>query len=153
MRSKWLVETPEETVRQEYLLVLVNEYGFDPEQIAEEMDLTGRGSASARADFVLWRTAQDKADDNAPFIIVECKFDNVTIKPQDYGQGESYARICGAPFFITHNSRETKYWRVKMEKVPGYTEEIENIPLALPSIYLLKLNGQAVACLPSHETL
>lgn len=128
VRSKWLVETPEETVRQEYLLVLLNEYGFGIDQIAEEIDLTGRGSASARADFVLWRTAQDKADDNAPFIIVECKSNNVTIKPQDYGQGENYARICGAPFFVTHNARETKYWRVKKDKVPGYTEEIENIP-------------------------
>ncbi len=128
VRSKWLVETPEETVRQEYLLVLVNEYGFSLEQIAEEIDLTGRGSASARADFVLWRTARDKSDDNAPFIIVECKSDNVTIKPNDYSQGENYARICGAPFFVTHNSRETKYWRVKKDKVPGYTEEIENIP-------------------------
>lgn len=130
VRNKWLVETPEETVRQEYLLVLVNDYGFALDQIAEEMDLTGRGSASARADFVIWRTVRDKADNNAPFIIVECKSDNVTIKQQDYGQGEKYARICGAPFFVTHNSRETKYWRVKKDKVPGYTEEIENIPHA-----------------------
>jgi len=128
VRSKWLVETPEETVRQEYLLVLVNEYGFSLDQIAEEMGLTGRGSASARADFVIWRTAQDKADEKAPFIIVECKSDNVTIKSQDYDQGENYARICGAPFFVTHNSRETRYWRIKKDKVPGYTEEIENIP-------------------------
>ena len=110
------------------MLVLVNEYGFNLPQISEEMDLTGRGSASSRADFVIWRTPQDKADENAPFIIVECKSDNVTIKPQDYTQGENYARICGAPFFVTHNSRETKYWRVKKDKVPGYTEEIENIP-------------------------
>ena len=128
VRGKWLLETPEETVRQQYLLVLVNEYGFTLDQIAEEMVLTGRGSASARADFVLWRSARDKADDNAPFIIVECKSDNVAIKPQDYDQGENYARICGAPFFVTHNSRETKYWRIKKDKVPGYTEEIENIP-------------------------
>ena len=128
LRRKWLVETPEETVRQEYLLVLVNEYGFALEQIAEEIELTGRGSASARADFVIWRAAHDKAADNAPFIIVECKSDSVTIKPQDYSQGENYARICGAPFFVTHNSRETRYWRVKKDKLPGYTEEIENIP-------------------------
>lgn len=128
VRSKWLVETPEETVRQRYLLVLVNEYDFSLNQISEEVHLTGRGSASARADFVIWRTAHDKSDENAPFIIVECKSDNVTIKPQDYSQGENYARICGAPFFVTHNSRETKYWRVKKDKVPGYTEEIENIP-------------------------
>ena len=128
VRSKWLVETPEETVRQNYLLVLVNEYGFSVDQIAEEMNLSGRGRAAARADFVLWRTPEDKAENNSPFIIVECKSDNVTIKPEDYGQGESYARICDAPFFVTHNSRETKYWRVRKDKVPGYAEEIENIP-------------------------
>ena len=29
---------------------------------------------------------------------------------------------------MTHNSRETKYWRVNKDKVPGYIEEIENIP-------------------------
>ncbi|MDF2524487.1 MAG: hsdM, partial [Clostridiales bacterium] len=37
IRSKWLVETPEETVRQEYLLLLINEYGFSLDQIAEEL--------------------------------------------------------------------------------------------------------------------
>ena len=98
VRRKWLVETPEETVRQQYLITLANEYEFSLDQISEELDLTGRGSASARADFVIWRTAMDKADDNAPFIIVECKSDNVTIKQQDYRQGDNYARICGAPF-------------------------------------------------------
>ncbi len=128
IRSKWLVETPEETVRQKYLLVLVNEYEFLPNQIDEERDLTGRGSAGARADFVIWRTAQDKFDEKSPFIIVECKSDNVMIKYQDYSQGENYARICDAPFFVTHNSRETKYWRVKKDRMPGYIEEIENIP-------------------------
>lgn len=128
VRKKWLVETPEETVRQTYLLVLVNEYQFSLDQIAEEVDLTGRGSASARADFVLWRSVKDKAENNAPFIIVECKSDNVTIKPADYTQGEHYARHANAPFFVTHNSRETRYWRVKKDKLPGYTEEIENIP-------------------------
>lgn len=61
------------------------------------MGLTGRGSACAHADVVIWRIAQDKADDNAPLIIVECKSNNITIKPQDYSRGENYVRICGAP--------------------------------------------------------
>jgi len=128
VRNKWLVETPEESVRQQYLLVLVNEYSFSVDQMAEEVAMTGRGRAGARADFVIWRTVLDKNSDNTPFIVVECKSNSVTIKPQDYSQGENYARIWGAPFFVTHNSRETKYWRVKKDKVPGYTEEIENIP-------------------------
>ena len=119
VRRKWLIETPEETVRQKYLLVLTNEYSYSLDQISEEVDVTGRGSASARADFVIWRTVGDKADGNTPFIVIECKSDNVTIKAEDYGQGDTYARICGARFFVTHNSRETKYWRVRKDKLAG----------------------------------
>ncbi len=128
VRRKWLLLTPEERVRQEYLIVLTEEYGYTLDQISEEMDVSGRGSAQARADFVIWRSPQDKTDQKAPFIIVECKSDNVTIKAQDYAQGEHYARMTDAPFFVTHNSRETKYWRVKKDRMPGYIEEIENIP-------------------------
>lgn len=130
VRKMWLVETPEERVRQNYLTVLVNEYGYGLDQIDEEVRVTGRGSGQARADFVIWRTAKDKAEKKRPLIIVECKSDNVTIKREDYGQGENYARITDAPFFLTHNSRETRYWRVLKESMPGTAEEIENIPKA-----------------------
>jgi len=92
IRKKWMVETPEETVRQQYLCILVNEYGFSLDQIDEELEVTGRGSGHARADFVVWRTAKDKADSKNPLIIVECKSDNVTISAVDYGQGDNYAR-------------------------------------------------------------
>ena len=92
--------------------------------------MTGRGSGHARADFVVWRTAQDRADSRNPLIIVECKSDNVSIKPDDYGQGDNYARLSGARFFVTHNSRETKYWRVVHEKMPKSLEEISNVPHA-----------------------
>lgn len=130
IRQKWLVETPEERVRQEYLTHLVAEYRFNLDQIAEEEELTGRGSGHARADFVIWRAAQEKADGKSPLIIVECKSDNVTIQAADYRQGDNYARLTNAPFFVTHNTRETRFWRVKKDRMPGYIEEIENIPHA-----------------------
>lgn len=130
IRKKWLTLTPEEQVRQQYLTVLIDEYGYSLDQIGEEYNLTGRGSAQSRADFVIWRTAQDKIDEKAPFIVVECKSDNVTIKAADYAQGDHCARMAGAPFFVTHNSRETKFWRVLKERMPGHIEEIENIPHA-----------------------
>ena len=41
VRGKWLFETPEERVRQEWLCVLVNEYGYQLDQMAEELDLAG----------------------------------------------------------------------------------------------------------------
>jgi len=130
LRNMWLVETPEETVRQEYLCVLVNEYGYGIDQMEEERDVTGRGSGNARADFIIWRSAKDKADGRTPLIIVECKSDNVTIRPDDYGQGDNYARLAGASFFVTHNSRETKYWRVVHDRMPKTLEEIGNVPHA-----------------------
>lgn len=133
LRQIWLHETPEELVRQSYLPVLVNEYGFTLEQMAEELEVTGRGSGHARADFVIWRTAEDKSNQKNPLIVVECKSDNVTISVDDYGQGDNYARLTGARFFVTHNTRETKYWRVIHDAMPKYPEEIENIPHASDS--------------------
>ncbi len=130
IRRKWLVETPEEYVRQEYLLILLHEYGYNLEQIAEEMELTGRGTGGARADFVVWRSALDKADQKPPLVIVECKSDNVTIRSKDYAQGDNYARLTNAPFFVTHNNTKTRFWRVRKDRMPGYLEEIEDIPHA-----------------------
>lgn len=130
LRQKWIPLTPEEMVRQQYLQVLVEEYGFTHEHIAEEMEVTGRGSAHARADFVIWRTPQDKTVEKSPLIVVECKADNVTIDHAVYAQGENYARLTNAPFFVTHNHRETRYWRVLHEKMPKHVEEIDGIPHA-----------------------
>lgn len=130
LRQRWIPLTPEEMVRQHYLQVLVEEYGFTHEHVAEELCVTGRGSAQARADFVIWRTPQDKANEKSPLIVVECKADNVTIDRAVYTQGENYARLTNAPFFVTHNHRETRYWRVLHEKMPKHAEEIDGIPHA-----------------------
>jgi hypothetical protein len=62
LRQKWLVQTPEGLVRQTFLDVILTEYGFALAQIEEEVELTGRGSGHARADFVVWRTVQDRQD-------------------------------------------------------------------------------------------
>jgi type I restriction enzyme M protein len=130
LRKIWLVETPEEFVRQEFLCILVDDYAYKLNQISEEMEVTGRGSAGARADFVVWRIPQDKVDNKSPLMVVECKADNVTIDRSVYGQGENYARLTNARFFVTHNRRETRFWRVLHDKMPKEIEEIEGIPCA-----------------------
>jgi len=50
VRQKWLPLTPEERVRQEYLIVLTEEYGYTLDQISEEMDVAGRGSAQGKSE-------------------------------------------------------------------------------------------------------
>lgn len=128
VRNRWLMLTPEEAVRQEYLTILVNHYGWQIKQISEEVSVTGRGSAQARADFVIWRRLEDRTHGRPPLIVVECKSDNVRISPQDYSQGDNYARLSNASFVVTHNNRETRFWRVLRDRMPGYLEEIEDIP-------------------------
>ncbi len=130
VRRRWLIETPEERVRQEYLPILVNEYGYDLGLIAEEREVTGRGSGHARADFVLWRTREDRQRGRAPLIVVECKSDAVPIRPADYAQADNYARLTNAQLVVTHNSRETKYWRVRHDRMPKALDEVDAIPPA-----------------------
>ena len=130
VRKKWLHEIPEERVRQDYLVVLVNEYGFTLDQIGEELTVVERGSAQARADFLIWRTTQDKSNGKKPIIVVECKADNVSIDQKTYTQGSNYAQYVGARFFVCHNHRETKYFKVDHARMAPNFDEIENIPHA-----------------------
>lgn len=134
VRAKWLVETPEELVRQEYLCLLVNEYGFTLEQIDEEVSLPGdRGNKNARADFVVWRTVQDRKAGKTALIVVECKADNVAIDQKTYQQGANYANNERAKFFVAHNRRSTKFFKVDLEKrAPNYSE-VKDIPHASDS--------------------
>jgi type I restriction enzyme M protein len=130
LRKKWLLETPEESVRQEYLCVLVNEYGFALDQIGEEVKVTHLGSGKARADFLIWRTVEDKQKKLKPLVVVECKADYVTIDQTTYSQGGNYAQYVHSPFFVTHNNRESRFWKVDHAKMAPNFDEIENIPHA-----------------------
>ncbi len=130
VRKTWVPLTPEERVRQDYLFVLINEYGYSLDQIDEEISVTSRGSAQARADFLIWRTPEAKKQQEHALIVIECKADNVTISLKDYVQGANYAQYEHARFFVTHNHRETKYWKVDdKRRMPNY-DEIANIPHA-----------------------
>ena len=130
VRQKWVQLTPEERVRQEFLLVLATEYGYSLDQIDEEVSVTGRGSGDARADFLIWRTPAAKASQEHALVVVECKADNITISLTDYAQGANYAQYEHARFFVTHNHRETKFWKVDdTRRMPNY-DEIAGIPHA-----------------------
>ena len=53
IRKIWLIKTPEEIVRQNYLLVIVNDYGYSLDQIGEELAITGRGAGNASLKIIL----------------------------------------------------------------------------------------------------
>ena len=130
IRKKYLVATPEEKVRQSFVCILCNEYKYSLEQMQEELEIGAkqRGGGGARADIVIWKSPQAKYNNDNPLIVVECKADSIKIGENDYLQGELYARQTNAPFFVTHNNYETRFWRVKKDKIPGYRQQISNIP-------------------------
>ena len=62
IRNKYLVATPEEIVRQEFICKLVNDYGYSLDQMDEEVKLTSsqRGTGKANADLVVWKNNRIK---------------------------------------------------------------------------------------------
>lgn len=133
LKGKELIMTPEEHVRQKYICRLVNNYGYALDQMEQEVKLTGskRGLGRAYADIVIWRSKEDKLKKLNPIIVVECKADYITIKSEDYYQGQNYARFANAPFFVTTNEKETKVFKVNLAVTPKtLSDEILDIPNA-----------------------
>ena len=132
LRDKWLILTPEEQVRQNYICRLINFYGYSLEQMDEELKVNNshRGQGKARADIVIWKSKEDKQKNKAAFIVIECKAETVKIQQQDYYQGANYAAWSGANFFVTTNAKETKFFRVDKDSMPKDLDEIIDIPNA-----------------------
>lgn len=130
LKDKWLVNKPEEEVRQKYICRLVNNYGYSLAQMAQEVQVTNsqRGQGAARADIVIWKNCEDKANKKNPLIIVECKAESVTIHKEDYYQGMNYASWAHADFFVTTNLKETRIFKIVKGEIPDKLEEVVDIP-------------------------
>lgn len=130
LKDKWLVQTPEEKVRQEYICRLVNHYGFSLDQMEQEVKVSNskRGQGKARADIIIWKTKEDKYNSKSPIIVIECKAEHITVREEDYYQGFNYASWAGADFFVTTNLKETRIFKVVKGEIPKKLEEIVDIP-------------------------
>lgn len=130
IKNKWLIFKAEEEVRQKYIVRLVTNYGYELDQIAQEVQVSNsqRGQGRAMADIVIWRSSKDKNENNSPAIVVECKAEHITVHEEDYFQGYNYASWAGAEFFVTTNLKETRIFKVLKGKIPKKLEEVINIP-------------------------
>ena len=132
LKNKFLSLTPEEKVRQEFITLLVNRYGFSLAQMEQEVQVNNakRGQGKARADIIIWASEEARAKRKKPVIAVECKAEHVSIRQEDYYQGFNYASWAGAKFFVTTNLKNTKFFRVNTEAMPDVLDEIIEIPKA-----------------------
>ena len=146
LADSWHIETPEEKVRQEYIKILVEDYGYSLDQMAQEIKVNNsqRGQGKARADIVIWKSKQDKIESKAAFIVVECKAENVRIREEDYYQGYNYASWAGASFFVTTNEKETKYFNVDKDYLPKELVEVVAIPTAEEALLFSTLMSKSL---------
>lgn len=132
LKNKWLVLKPEEEVRQYFICRLVNQYGYALEQMDQEVKVSNsqRGQGKARADIVIWKSAEDKKAKKGAFIVVECKAQNVKVQKEDFYQGLNYATWAKAKFLIATNEKETRFFKIIEDVIPDEIDEIADIPKA-----------------------
>lgn len=130
LKGEWRSATakPEEIVRQHFIRILVENYGYSLDQMDQERR-TQHGHKSPRADIVIWETADAKAKNRTPILVIECKSESVDIALSDYFQGESYTRAAGCEFFVAHNRRFTAVFKL-VPGAPGDFVQINEIPKA-----------------------
>ncbi|CAJ5015810.1 N-6 DNA methylase [Burkholderia pseudomallei] len=132
LRKEWrdVSVSPEEVVRQRFIRVLVEHYGYELAQLDQERR-TQHGHRSPRADIVVWQSVPDKQAKpvRAPVLVVECKAESIEIQERDYYQGESYTRATGCEFFVATNERHTSVFKL-LPGLPGGFVAINEIPKA-----------------------
>lgn len=111
--------TPEEVVRQLYLLVLTEDFGYPLSRIKLEQEVTF-GREKKRADIVIF----DKQQADSPYIIVEVKRPKLKDGKE---QLKSYCNATGAPIGVWSNGKSISYYH---RKDPNYFEDISTIPRA-----------------------
>jgi len=119
VRQKEIKLTPEEIVRQLFLILLHTDYGYAYERIELEYAVTF-GREKKRADIVVF----DRIDSRAVYIIVEIKKPKLKDGKE---QLHSYCNATGAPIGVWSNGESISYYH---RKDPNYFEYLPGIPKA-----------------------
>lgn len=117
VRKKEIRLTPEEAVRQLYVMVLTQDFGYPTDRMELEYAVSF-GREKKRADIVIF----DKAKTTSPYIMVELKKPKLKDGKE---QLKSYCNATGAPIGIWSNGESISYYH---RKDPNYFEDIPGIP-------------------------
>ena len=124
IRKKWLILTPEEWVRQRFLLFMHHIYKY-PLSLSETEKHFNLFNTIKRADIVF------NTRDFKPRIIVECKAPSVKLDNDVFDQVINYHMVLNADFLIVTNGMEHFVFefvngKVKfLDEIPSYKGEME----------------------------
>ncbi|MCX4358161.1 MAG: type I restriction enzyme HsdR N-terminal domain-containing protein [Rikenellaceae bacterium] len=107
LRKKWVAYTPEEHVRQTFILFLTLDKGVPPELIAVEQQFKGALGKEYRADIVVY------GRNGTPRLLVECKAADVRITRDTVLQATRYNYIVKAGYIALTNGHQNFLFRTK----------------------------------------
>jgi len=105
VRQKWVVLTPEERVRQIFILYLLNVKGFPLSHLSVEHAVTVNGMTQ-RYDLVVFDDALQ------PYMVVECKAPHVKLTQKVAEQASRYNSVLKAPLLCVTNGVEQKVFEI-----------------------------------------
>lgn len=117
IRKKWLVLTPEERVRQQLILFLLNIKKIPISHLSVEKAITVNGMTK-RYDLVVF------GEDLKPQMVIECKAPEVEITQAVIEQAGRYNKTLRAPILGVTNGSTHYFFTIDFE-----TEEIHPITL------------------------
>lgn len=123
LRKRYVALTPEEWVRQHFVHFMINQQGFPPTLIANEIALTA-GNKQLRADTVVYDT-QTK-----PIMIVEYKAPHIAITQKTFEQIAVYNKLLQVDYLLISNGLQHYGCKVDYENqkfvfldhIPHYDE-------------------------------
>jgi len=118
LRKKWLLLTPEEWVRQNFVQYLIQVMQYPSSLIALEKEIW-LGELKKRFDVLIY----DK--DHRPWMIVECKAETITLNDETRQQALRYNITVPASFIVITNGNSTYGWH----KNEGQLQAIAELPL------------------------
>ncbi len=113
VRKKQLVLTPEEWVRQNLLVYLINEKGYPKNLIRVEQQLAGK-DVFFRADIVIYDNS-GKAR-----MIIECKAESVKITQEVFEQISKYNLQFKVDYLVVSNGKQNYICKIDYEQM-NYT--------------------------------
>lgn len=119
VRKKEIKLTQEEAVRQLYIMVLMQDFGYPTDRMELEYAVSF-GREKKRADIVIF----DKDQTTAPYMMVELKKPKLKDGKE---QLKSYCNATGAPIGVWSNGDSISFYH---RKDPNYFEDISGIPRA-----------------------
>lgn len=99
IRKRWVILTPEEWVRQNFIKYLVEEKKYPAVLIAVEKEIK-LGELKKRCDIIIYQNSK-------PWMIIECKEMNVPVNEKTFEQILNYNQKMDVQFLITTNGNIT----------------------------------------------